>query len=158
MITELLLQTVIDAPIERCFDLARSIDLHVHSASLSREQAVDGITSGLIGAGQEVEWRARHFGLWLKMRVRITAFNRPAYFQDAMVSGPFRHFRHDHNFQEREQRTLMVDKLEFQSPTPPIGSIVDAVVLRRYLRNFLEARNRTLQAIAESDQWRPYLK
>ena len=158
MITELLLQTVIDAPIERCFDLARSIDLHVHSALFSREQAVDGITSGLIGAGQEVEWRARHFGLWLKMRVRITAFNRPAYFQDAMVSGPFRYFRHDHNFQEREQSTLMVDRLEFQSPMPPIGSIVDAVVLTSYLRNFLEARNRALQAIAESDQWRLYLK
>jgi ligand-binding SRPBCC domain-containing protein len=151
-------QTVIDAPIERCFDLARSIDLHVHSASLSREQAVGGITSGLIGAGQEVEWRARHFGLWLKMRVRITAFNRPAYFQDAMVSGPFRHFRHDHSFQEREQRTFMVDKLDFQSPMPPAGNIVDAVVLRRYLQNFLEARNRILQAISESDQWRLYLK
>ncbi|HLY99087.1 MAG TPA: SRPBCC family protein [Candidatus Angelobacter sp.] len=158
MITELLLQTVIDAPIERCFDLARSIDLHVHSASLSREQAVGGITRGLIGAGQEVEWRAGHFGLWLKMRVRITAFNRPAYFQDAMVSGPFRHFKHDHNFQEQEQSTLMVDKLEFESPMPPVGSIVDAVVLRSYLRNFLEVRNRTLQAIAESDEWRLYLK
>lgn len=75
-----------------------------------------------------------------------------------MVSGPFRHFRHDHSFQEREQRTFMVDKLDFQSPMPPAGNIVDAVVLRRYLQNFLEARNRILQAISESDQWRLYLK
>lgn len=75
-----------------------------------------------------------------------------------MVSGPFRHFKHDHNFQEQEHSTLMVDKLEFQSPMGPVGSLVDAVVLRSYLRNFLETRNRALQAIAESDHWRLYLK
>jgi ligand-binding SRPBCC domain-containing protein len=116
------------------------------------------VTAGLIEKGQEVEWRARHFGIWLKMRVGITALDRPNYFQDAMVSGPFRYFRHDHMFEEQKQETLMIDKLEFQSPPPLLGNLVDVVVLRAYLRRLLEVRNRALKAAAESDLWRLYLK
>jgi ligand-binding SRPBCC domain-containing protein len=158
--TEIVLQTEIKAPIERCFDLARSIDFHVHSVSFSKEQAVAGVTAGLIGEGQEVEWRAKHFGLWLRMRVRITAFDRPGYFQDAMVKGPFRYFRHDHTFQfqEREQSTLMVDKLEFRSPVPLLGTLADVLFLRGYLSRLLETRNRALKSAAESEEWQLYLK
>jgi len=155
---EIHLQTSIDAPIERCFDLTRSIDFHVHSVAFSKEQAIGGVTSGLIEKGQEVEWRARHFGIWLRMRVGITALDRPKYFQDAMVQGPFRYFRHDHTFAEQKQETLMIDKLEFQSPPPLLGNLVDVAVLRGYLRRLLEVRNRALKAAAESDQWLLYLK
>ncbi len=55
--------TEIAAPAERCFDLSRSIDFHLESMVASRERAVAGVTSGLIGAGQELSWEARHFGL-----------------------------------------------------------------------------------------------
>ena len=87
---------MIDAPIARCFDLARSIDFHVHSVSSTKEQAVGGVTSGLIDSGQEVQWRARHFGLFFQMTVAIIELKWPFYFQDEMVKGPFRYFRHDH--------------------------------------------------------------
>jgi len=52
--TRIVLLTSIAAPIERCFDLARSIDLHMASTNWSGERAIAGVTSGLIGAGQEV--------------------------------------------------------------------------------------------------------
>ena len=55
--TRIELVTSIKAPAERCFDLARSIDLHMASTSGTGEQAIAGITSGLIGLGQEVTWR-----------------------------------------------------------------------------------------------------
>src|SRR5690242_11005121 len=96
--TELNLQTLINAPIERCFDLARSIDFHLQSAESTGERAIAGVTTGLISLGQEVVWRARHFGIWLTMRVRITGYTAPSFFQDSMVEGPFRLFRHDHVF------------------------------------------------------------
>jgi len=48
------LVTRIAAPVERCFDLARSIDLHMASTDRTGEQAIAGITSGLIGLEQEV--------------------------------------------------------------------------------------------------------
>ena len=39
------------APIERCFDLARDVDLHVRSMTISGESAISGVTSGRIGPG-----------------------------------------------------------------------------------------------------------
>lgn len=48
------LKTFIDAPVERCFDLARSIDLHKISLEHTNEKAVAGKTAGLIEPGESV--------------------------------------------------------------------------------------------------------
>ncbi|MEZ4309048.1 MAG: hypothetical protein R3F14_13505 [Polyangiaceae bacterium] len=44
--------TLIAAPVERAFDLSRSIDLHTVSTAETGETAVAGVTSGLIGLGE----------------------------------------------------------------------------------------------------------
>ena len=87
---ELNLTTIISAPIDRCFDLSRSIELHLLGTEQTGEQAVGGVTSGLIGLGEFVRWRATH--LWVKQHLasKITAFDRPCYFQDTMIEGAFR--------------------------------------------------------------------
>ena len=54
------LQLEINAPQQRVFDLARSIDLHSCSVGNTDEQAISGVTSGLIGPSEEVTWSARH--------------------------------------------------------------------------------------------------
>ena len=151
------MHTTINAPAESCFDLARSIDFHLHSVSSTKEKAVSGVTSGLIDMGQQVEWRAKHFGLWFHMTVAITEMDRPVHFQDAMVKGPFRYFRHDHTFTQQDQGTLMVDRVEFASPVPVLGLGADIFVLRNYLKRLLHIRNLSFKEAAESDQWRNYL-
>jgi hypothetical protein len=80
----------IAAPIERCFDLSRSIDLHMASTDWTGERAIAGVTSGLIGLDQEVTWQGRHFGLGIQHTSRITAFDRLWHFQDCMVRGAFK--------------------------------------------------------------------
>ncbi len=87
--------TDIAAPVEACFDLSRSIDLHLESMAATRERAVSGVTSGLIGGGEEVTWEARHFGIYWRVTSRITAFEPPHRFVDEMVRGPFALFRHE---------------------------------------------------------------
>ena len=57
------LRTDIMAPIDVVFDLARSIDAHLDSMGQSREQAIAGVASGLIGLGEQVTWKATHFGV-----------------------------------------------------------------------------------------------
>ena len=89
------LWTPIAAPPERVFDLARSIDAHQDSAEGTQERAIGGVTKGLIGLGEEVTWKARHFGIKQRLTVRITRFERPARFQDVMVSGAFKSMKHD---------------------------------------------------------------
>jgi ligand-binding SRPBCC domain-containing protein len=151
------LTTFIHAPRERCFDLARSIDFHVVTAGNTRETAIGGRTTGLIGAGETVTWRAKHFGVWQELTVELTAFSRPRHFQDVMRKGAFAVMEHDHHFENSNGGTLMLDKFVFRSPLGVLGVLVDWLFLERYMRRFLTERARILKAAAESETWRQYV-
>ena len=66
-------ETRIEAPVERCFDLARDVDLHRRSLARTGERAVGGVTTGLLGPGDTVTWEGRHFGVRQRLTARITA-------------------------------------------------------------------------------------
>jgi hypothetical protein len=79
------LEINIDAPLERIFDLARSIDLHAESFSHTNEKAIAGKTSGLIGLGKSVTWEATHFGIRQRLTSIITICEPPYRFSDQML-------------------------------------------------------------------------
>jgi ligand-binding SRPBCC domain-containing protein len=150
--------TTIRAPRERCFDLARSIDLHTRSTAKTHERAVAGVTRGLIRAGEEVTWEAKHLGVRQRLSSRITGFDRPSYFQDTMLRGAFKRFVHDHFFVLEGDMTVMSDRLEFEAPLGMLGRLVDRVVLSGYLTRFLSERNAVIKRVAESeDEWKQFL-
>jgi ligand-binding SRPBCC domain-containing protein len=152
------LTTTITAPIERCFDLSRSIDLHMASTDFTGERAIAGVQQGLIGPGQEVTWSGRHFGRQITHTSRITEFEFPTHFQDSMVRGAFRSFRHDHYFEARGSCTLMRDTMEFEAPYGIAGRLVEVLLLDRHMRNLLEKRNRHIRRVAESEEWKAFLR
>ncbi len=151
------LHTQIHAPIERVFDLARSIDLHAASLSHSNEIPVAGTTTGLIGLEETVTWRARHFCFYWQLTSRITIVQPPQRFQDCQLSGPFAHFTHDHYFTHQNDVTTMVDQFDFASPLGILGAAVDKMILTRYMTRLLQIRNLHLKQTAESEQWGLYL-
>jgi ligand-binding SRPBCC domain-containing protein len=158
--------TVIAAPIERCFDLARSIEVHVlgnvhwgeEAVALERVGAA-GPVSGLIEFGQRVTWRARHFGVRQRLTSEITAMDAPNYFQDTMVSGAFKSMQHDHYFRALEGGgTEMRDVFCFAAPLGVLGRLAEVLVLRRYMAALLHERNEVIKRVAESEDWRRYLE
>ena len=151
------IQTVIAAPRERVFDLARSVDAHQDTAAATGERAVAGVTTGLLGLDEEVTWRAKHFGVVQHLRVKMTQFDRPAHFQDVMLEGAFRSMQHDHSFEEVDGKTVMRDRFEFVAPLGFLGRIAERLFLVRYMRSFIVERNAVLKQTAESDAWRRYL-
>jgi ligand-binding SRPBCC domain-containing protein len=140
--------TTINAPIQKVFDLARSIDLHMESTKQTGEQAIAGKTSSLIELGETVTWRAKHFGIWQTLTSKITEFDRPNYFVDEMVQGTFKSIRHHHYFSNVDGRTLMKDVFIFESPLGILGRLLNWLVLTRYMRNLLEKRNRVIKRAA----------
>lgn len=143
------LSTGIEAPIERVFDLARSIDAHMSSAAQTGERAVAGRTSGLIEAGETVTWEARHFGVKQRLTVKITEMDRPRSFEDVMVKGAFASMRHRHEFEEVDGVTRMRDRFEFSAPLGILGRMAEKLFLTAYMTRFLEIRNAHLKAAAE---------
>ncbi len=154
--SQIILFTEINAPIEVCFDLSTSIDLHKISASNTQEEAIGGRTEGMILLGETVTWRAKHFGLWHKLKVEITEYDRPNYFVDEMIEGLFKYMRHKHEFEPCESGTLMKDTFEFSSPLGYLGTLVDSLILKRYLTRFLKQRNKTIKEFAENDKWKGF--
>ena len=144
------IETLIPVPVQTCFDLARNVDLHVRSMSQTKEKIVAGVSSGLIGAGQEVTWEATHFFIRQRLAVRITAFDPPRHFRDSQIAGPFRRMDHDHFFFaiENGAATRMVDRFDYESPLGWLGRLADILFLERYMRRLLETRNQALRRMA----------
>ena len=152
------LSTHIAAPRERVFDLARSIDLHTRSLDWTDEEPVAGRMSGLIGPGETVTWRARHLGVRQRLTSRISAYDRPGYFQDVMVRGAFAWMEHDHWFDATpDGGTVLRDDFRFAAPLGVLGRIAETLVLRRYMTRFLQRRNAVIKRVAESEEWREFL-
>jgi len=151
------LETKISAPVERVFDLARSIDLHTKSASESNEEAIGGRTSGLINLNETVTWRAKHLGVRQTLTSKITQFERPFHFRDSMLRGIFKRIDHDHFFEEIAGGTLMRDEFDYDAPLWILGNLADFLFLERYMTDFLIERNRLIKEIAESEKWREYI-
>lgn len=153
------LSTTIRASRERVFDLARSIDLHTRSLDWTGEEPVAGRMSGLIGLDETVTWRARHLGVRQRLTSRISGYDRPRWFQDVMVRGAFAWMEHDHWFDATDDGgTVLRDEFRFAAPLGVLSRIAEALVLRRYMTRFLERRNAVIKRVAESEEWREFLR
>jgi ligand-binding SRPBCC domain-containing protein len=142
----IVLTTAIRATPDACFAASLSVEAHTASMGDSGERAVAGRTTGVLGPGDTVTWRARHFGLPFRMTARISVHEAPHRFVDEQVSGPFRSWWHEHRFAATPDGTSMTDTVRYTSPAGPLGRLVDRLVLVRYLTRLLEARNRWLAA------------
>ena len=151
------LTTFIAAPVERVFDLSRSISFHAESMKKFNETAVDGRTEGLIGMGETVSWKARHLGKERFLKSKITALEYPKLFVDEQEKGDFAALRHEHYFKAVENGTLMIDKFYYEPPYGVVGRLFASVYLNRYMQKLLEERNDKVKAVAEGNQWKLYL-
>ena len=150
------LTTWIDAPVQRCFQLSLSVDLHIQSAAGSKEKAVGGRTSGLLQGGESVTWSGRHFGLRLTHTSVIDLWRPYSYFRDVMSEGNFGRFEHDHHFAPMNDGTRMRDEIRFAAPAGLLGRLFQGR-LRRHLTRFLQGRNAYIKRVAESEEWHSYL-
>lgn len=143
------METSIRAPVELCFDLARSVDVHMASTGWSRERAVAGVTSGMMELGDTVTWEAVHFGVRQRLTSEITVYERPRIFTDEMRRGAFKRWHHTHLFETRGDATLMVDHVRYASPLGLLGRIADKLFLEEYMTRLLAACNKYIKELAE---------
>ena len=151
------IETVISGKIEICFDLSRSIDLHQISTSQTNEKAIAGRINGLINLNETVTWEATHFGLKQQLTSKITAINKPYHFRDEQVKGAFKYFIHDHYFEVFEEKVIMKDRFEFESPFGLFGHLFNTFILTAYMRKLLITRNKVIKEFAETEKWKKAL-
>jgi hypothetical protein len=148
--TRLVIDTLIRAPRELCFDLALDVAAHEESASFSGERLVPpGRLDGVLWEGDLICFEGRHYGMRQRFCARIVEVERPDRFTDRMERGIFRRLEHVHEFRSVPGGTLMRDILEWDAPLGVFGRIADALFLRRHMRWFVATKQSRLKAIAE---------
>ncbi len=144
------LVTEIHAPIERCFDLCRDLEMHTRTVAHTKERLVGDKKVGMAELGDVLVFEAVHFGIRQRLTSQITEVARPALFTDVALSGAFQSLYHRHEFTVVPGGTLMRDRLEWTSPLGVLGKIADALFLHRYMLRFLVTRNRNLKTMIEA--------
>jgi ligand-binding SRPBCC domain-containing protein len=152
------LGTWIDAPVERCFLLSLSVDLHVASARSTQGQPVDAPVKVTIGEGETLTFRGRHFGVRWRHTSLIETLRPHTYYRDVMIAGPFQHFEHDHHFAAMDDGTRMRDEVRFSARGGLLGRLACRAFLRQRLKMFLMERNAMIKRLAESEDWKKYLE
>lgn len=103
-------------------------------------------------AGQILRYRIRPFPQplsWLQVGwvTEITHVREPFFFVDEQRLGPYRFWHHQHHFSETPQGVLMRDVVHYALPMGPLGSLLDALWVRRRLEEIFDYRFRTLQGM-----------
>jgi ligand-binding SRPBCC domain-containing protein len=149
------LGTWINAPVERCFLLSLSVDLHVAAARSSRGTA--NAAEGTIGEGETLTFKGRHFGVRWRHTSLIEKLRPHSYYRDVMVAGPFQHLEHDHHFAAMDDGTRMRDDIRFSARGGLLGRLATRIYLRKRLKAYLMERNAMIKRLAESEDWHKYL-
>jgi ligand-binding SRPBCC domain-containing protein len=148
----------INAPIERCFLLSTSLELVAQTLKMRLVESGSIRTSGLVVGGDRLLWRGWVFGLPQLHETLITKYERPNFFQDTMGRGRFKQFQHDHFFTEIGGRTLLKDKVRFSLPLGAVTRPLARFVVMPHVSRLLRRRLELLKRVAESDEWKQYLK
>jgi ligand-binding SRPBCC domain-containing protein len=144
----------INAPIKRVFLLSTNIELVRQTLGL---RPVRGRVTGLVVAGDTVEWRGWKFGLPQRHISVISRYESPVFFQDTQLQGRFARFQHDHHLQSVDGQVFAYDKVHFSLPFGPLGKLVAKTVMIPHIASLLAQRFALLKRIAESEEWRHYL-
>ena len=154
--------TRFDAPTDRVFDLARSVDL-LREMLGRRATPIAGDTGGLSTLGASTVWRTTVLGRRVEFTTRVTAYSRPHHFRLTVTGGPLEGLIHDHFFAfdadepTDEDGATLRDVLTFEAPYGPLGRVVDGVLEDR-VEGLLDDRAVRLREVAEGEEWRRYLE
>lgn len=102
-------------------------------------------------AGEIIEYTVRPILGWpIRWRTRIDAVDAPHRLLDSQLKGPYRTWRHEHRFTPVEGGIRIDDRVEYEMPLGPLGSLGHRMVARRQLEHLFDYR-----AIAIDDIFEP---
>jgi len=139
----------IEAPIELCFDLARTVEVHAGKQLLTVQKAVGGVTAGMMEYGDSVTWETNHFGIKQNLTSKIIEMEKPYTFTDMMIEGAFHSFTHTHEFIEKDGGTMMKDTFSYRAPFGVLGQMADRLFLEKYMKSFISEQAKNVKWFAE---------
>ena len=90
--------------------------------------------------GTVIEYRLRLHAIPLRWTSRIDEWDERRVFVDRQVRGPYRLWRHRHEFEARPEGTVVRDRVDYSLPFGPAGELAHALFVRRDLDRIFDFR------------------
>ncbi|HQY65548.1 MAG: SRPBCC family protein [Myxococcales bacterium] len=98
--------------------------------------------------GTLIDYRIALFGVPLRWQTRIEQYTPPERFVDAQLRGPYRAWRHTHELTcDGPDATWMRDRVDYELPMGPLGTLAHALFVRRTLARIFDFRRDAIAAI-----------
>jgi ligand-binding SRPBCC domain-containing protein len=101
----------------------------------------------VMAAGTVIDYRLRLHGVPVRWRALIEEFVPGRTFTDVQVAGPYRSWRHRHEFTDVAGGTEVRDVVEYEMPLGPLGALARALFVGRSLERIFDFRRRAVAAI-----------
>ena len=97
-----------------------------------------------IRSGTLIDYQIRMGGVPMRWRTRIDMFEAPVRFVDVQLSGPYRCWRHVHEFHDAPGGSKVLDRVTYALPFGFLGSLAHRLLVRRTLERIFEYRQQRL--------------
>ncbi|HEU0034688.1 MAG TPA: SRPBCC family protein [Kofleriaceae bacterium] len=97
-----------------------------------------------IRAGTLIDYRIRLHGIPLTWQTRIEHYIPEDHFVDVQLRGPYRTWRHLHEFVVVPGGTEIRDTVDYELPLGPLGSLAHALFVKRQLATIFDYRRRII--------------
>lgn len=98
----------------------------------------------VMAAGAKIDYTLRVLGLPLRWRTAITLYEPGVRFVDEQERGPYRVWRHLHEFVPVEGGTLVRDTVDYEVPLGPLGGLARRLYVARALEEIFDYRQRAV--------------
>ena len=102
--------------------------------------------------GARIDYALSLFGIPLRWRTRITAWEPAVRFVDEQESGPYAFWHHVHEFESGGASTLVRDVVDYSLPMGPLGSLAHALFVERTLGRIFNFRREAIRRRFDAEE------
>jgi len=109
---------------------------------------LSNLTDSEIYKGMIIDYSVKPLlGIPLKWQTQITEVDYQKSFIDFQKKGPYKLWRHRHEFIPNQKGVLMIDTVDYELPFGFIGKIMHSLIVRKKLKNIFDYRNKVLERL-----------
>ena len=97
-----------------------------------------------IKQGALIDYRIKINGIIFNWQTEINIWEPPFRFVDIQKKGPYKLWRHEHLFEEKNGKTQMTDNVEFQSPGWILEPIINGLFVEKKVNEIFTYRNKQI--------------
>ena len=99
-----------------------------------------------IYAGMIIDYTVKPvLGIPLRWKTEICEVNRPAFFTDKQLKGPYAIWEHTHRYIQKENGILMEDEVKYKLPFGFLGNIAHSLFVKKKIEEIFSFRKTVLE-------------